>query len=120
MSAGALILGIHMLSAHARPGFETVTAGVYLQSSSGLTAGVLRNSEGRLSLYAGQTWHTSDGRFALTVGGITGYRSARVVPLVIPSMRVQLAPNTALRLSGLPQVQRGGSAALHLSIELSN
>lgn len=120
MSADAWIVGLHLLSAHAQPGFEAATVGLYAQAPSGLTAGVLRNSERRLSLYAGETWHTADGRWAITAGAITGYRGARVTPLLVPSLRLQLGDGAAARISLIPKPPReGGSSALHLSLELN-
>lgn len=50
------------------------TPGVYWRSGSGWTAGVVRNSYSRWSVYGGKTFETADGRFALTVGAVTGYR----------------------------------------------
>lgn len=69
------ILGLHLLSAHAHPGYDTVTPGLFVRSPGGITAGVLRNSVGRPGVYLGQTFETADGRFALTLGAITGYRT---------------------------------------------
>lgn len=119
MSAGADVwtLGLHLLSAHAQPGYETATVGVYAQAPGGLTVGALRNSERRLSVYAGQTWHTADGRWALTAGVITGYRSARVTPLLVPSVRLPLGPAATVRLGLIPKPRDGGSSALHVSVE---
>lgn len=116
-SADVWMLGLHLLSAHAQPGYEAATVGVYAQAPSGLTLGVLRNSERRLSLYAGHTWHTADGRWALTAGGITGYRSARVSPLLVPSLRVPLGDGSALRVSLIPKPRNGGSSAVHVGAE---
>jgi hypothetical protein len=111
-------LGLHLLSAHAAPGFEAATVGAYAQAPCGLTVGALRNSERRLSVYAGRTWHTADGRWALTAGGITGYRSAALTPLLVPSLRLPLSPASALRLSLIPKPPRaGGASALHASLE---
>lgn len=116
-SADVWILGLHLLSAHAQPGYEAATVGVYAQAPSGLTVGALRNSERRLSLYAGHTWQTADGRWSLTAGGITGYRSARLNPLLVPSVRVPLGGAAAARISLIPKPRNGGSSALHLSLE---
>lgn len=118
MSGAAWLLGIHLASAHAQPGFEAATVGVYAQDPQGVTLGVLRNSEGRVSVYAAQTWHSADGRWALTAGGISGYRHAAVSPLLVPSARVPLGESSALRVSLIPKPPRkGGSSALHLSLE---
>ncbi|RZI62321.1 MAG: hypothetical protein EOP37_03185 [Rubrivivax sp.] len=111
------LVGAHLASWHIKPGFESATYGVYARSCSGLTTGVLRNSEGGTSAYLAQTWSTADRRWSVTVGGITGYRSATVSPLVVPSYAMPLSARSALRLSFLPQSTRGGSAALHVSLE---
>lgn len=117
MSADAWTLGLHLLSAHVQPGYEAATVGVYAQAPGGLTVGALRNSERRLSFYAGRTWQTDDGRWALTAGGITGYRSARLAPLLVPSVRLQLGAGAAARISLIPKPRAGGSSAAHISLE---
>lgn len=58
--------------------YRDSTPGLYLRSDSGLTAGVVRNSYGRTSFYLGQTWTTSDERWSLTLGAITGYQYRKV------------------------------------------
>lgn len=69
-----IILGIHLLTAHSMPGYETVTPGIYTRHESGFSAGTYRNSIGRQSTYAGWTFETEDKRWALTVGAVTGYQ----------------------------------------------
>lgn len=64
-------LGLHLLTAHAMPGYEAVTPGIYARHESGATFGAYRNSIGRRSAYAG--WTFESGRFALTVGAVSGY-----------------------------------------------
>lgn len=122
VSVGAMAeptrVGLHLVSIHERAGFRTVTPGLYAEAADGLTLGALGNSEGRLSLYAARTWHTGDDRWSLTAGVITGYRSAKVTPLLVPSLRVPITSATAARLSLIPKPPReGGSSALHLSVE---
>lgn len=112
------VVGLHLASAHSRPGFEAANPGLYLKRDDGLTAGLLRNSYGRASLYAGWTLETTDGRLAVTVGAITGYPARSVSLLVAPSMHVPLAAGWGARLAVLPKPPiPGGAAALHLSIE---
>lgn len=111
------VVGLHLASAHSRGGYEAATVGMYVQHD-GLTAGVLRNSYGRMSAYAGWTLQTADARWAVTVGAVTGYPARRVSLLVAPSVRLPLAEGWAARLAYLPKPpQVGSSAALHLSIE---
>lgn len=117
MSAQAWVLGAHLLSAHAQPGYEAATVGLYARAPGGMTVGALRNSERSLSLYAGHTWQTADGRWALTAGVISGYSSARLNPLLVPSVRVPLGAAAAARISLIPKPRNGGSSAVHFSVE---
>ena len=111
-------VGLHMISIHQKSGFDTVTLGGYVTLENGATAGALQNSEGRLSVYAGRTWQTRDTRWALTVGGITGYRGSVVTPLVIPSVRLGLWQDVSLRIAAIPKPPgSGGSAAVHFALE---
>lgn len=112
---GATILGLHLLTAHAHGGYESRTPGIYFRDASCITAGAYRNSVGRLSIYAGCTLER--GRFALTLGGVTGYGGG-AMPLVIPSARIDLGGGFFLRAAVVPKPRRdGGSAALHFAIE---
>lgn len=115
-------LGAHLASAHARGGYEAATVGLYARAPDGLTLGLLRNSEGRASVYAAHTWESDDRRWALTAGLIAGYRAAPVSPLVVPSLRFpigrDLDQGPALRLAWIPKPRHeGGSSALHIAIE---
>lgn len=101
-----LIVGLHLLTAHAGPGYETATPGIYVMAPSGFTAGAYRNSYGRSSVYAGWTW--SADRYHVTLIGATGYRTAPVVPLVAAGIKVG-----DVRLSVLP----GRTAAFNISVE---
>jgi hypothetical protein len=114
-------VGLHLATQHlehSTQDLQTLTPGVYLRTESGFTAGSFRNSYSRSSVYAGWTWQTDDGRFALTAGAITGYSAAKVMPLVTPSVRFELAPGTYLRTAYVPKpLKHGHSSGLHLSIE---
>lgn len=117
MSAGAWLIGLHLMSAHAVPGYESATVGIYARAPQGWTAGVLRNSEGRASGYFGRT--TEWGPWALTVGTIGGYKRGGLQPLIAPSLRVWSAGDVAARLTLIPAPPHpGGAAALHLSLEV--
>ncbi|MCE2658321.1 MAG: hypothetical protein LW854_08735 [Rubrivivax sp.] len=114
------LAGAHLFSRHENAAaFKDGNRGAYVQHlRTGITAGIVRNSYGRTSAYLGHTWHTADGRFALTAGAITGYPDSPVSPLLIPSMRLPLTRNLAARLSYLPKPPRyGASSAVHLSVE---
>ncbi len=107
-------VGVHALSFHDKAGYSTFTPGIYCKTTSGWTAGALKNSEGRFGAYAGKTFETQSRVFAVTVGGITGYEAA-ITPLVVPSL---LVPNTGVRLSWLSKVPKTkGASALHISYE---
>lgn len=55
------------------------TPGLYVRTEHGWTAGIVpRNSYGFASVYLAQTIETADGRFALTLGAITGYQIRKV------------------------------------------
>lgn len=122
-AAAALTLGVHLATAHFggapnSPHVENVTPGIYLRTPSGLTAGVYSNSEGGTSAYLGQTYETDSRRFAITVGAVVGYRVAPVLPLVVPSVRVEITQHAAVRLS-YNNPLKGAPSGVHLSAELS-
>lgn len=115
----ATIIGLHLATAHAgNSALETATPGAYVQLAGGATFGAFRNSYGRGSAYAGYTWRTEDGRFALTAGAVTGYPARRVLPLLTPSVQLPLAGGYAARLAWLPrQPQVGTAHGLHFALE---
>jgi hypothetical protein len=106
MSYGAHLVSFHKPGSH----METVTPGAYvLHIPTGATLGAYRNSEGKLSAYAGVTLER--GPWQLTVGAVTGYNKRAVLPMLAPSykfdngMRVSLIPNPF------------GHSAIHVSKE---
>jgi hypothetical protein len=112
------VLGAHMATAHFGADLKAETPGLYARHSNGATAGFYRNSYGQWSTYAAWSWQTPGKTLALTVGAVTGYPAARVMPLVVPSARVPLWQGAALRLAYIPKPLRHGTAAgLHLAIE---
>lgn len=86
--AEAQTLGVNLVTAHSTPGFRIWTPGLYMRSDSGLTAGILRNSEGSWGAHAGKTWHTQAMGLPidLQAGLITGYKRAPVLPLATSSV----------------------------------
>lgn len=106
-------VGLHIGTVHSERGFNDVNPGVYVEHN-GYTAGVLKNSESRTSVYAGYTWHY--GNLGLTAGAITGYRRAQVMPLVTPSIRFNVGPG-AIRLAYLPKVDDTGAHGVHFTYE---
>lgn len=126
MDVGAWVIGLHLLSQHDPACYPThgrcerynnANSGIYARAPIGLTLGAYRNSYGRPTAYAGWTFETRDRRFALTVGGATGYPRAALVPLVAPSVRIGLTDTLALRLAGAPRVGKDSAAIVHLALE---
>ena len=81
--APAADLGIHLGTYHTRHGvYNNANPGVYVRADNGLTAGVYLNSLSKVSTYAGWTTSTQAGpvELSLTLGGITGYPVAHVLP----------------------------------------
>jgi len=116
-----VVLGLHLATAHfGGHDLNAVNPGVYVRHESGATAGTFRNSYRRQSAYAGWTFETPGRGLALTVGAITGYPAAKVMPMVAPSARLPLSSSGALRLAYIPKPLKSGTASgLHLSVEWS-
>lgn len=111
-TSASWLIGLHLFSLHAQPGMQTATVGVYAcHAPSGATLGLLRNSEGGASAYAGITLER--GPLAITLGAVTGYQRAAVLPLVVPSIQL----SGGFRLSMIPNPF--GAWALHVSAERS-
>lgn len=118
LSICACVIGLHLASAHRGGGYEAGTIGLYARAPTGLTFGLLRNSERRLSGYAGWTMETHGRDMAVTLGVITGYSSAPISPMLVPSVRIALGQGWAVRLAYVPKPRTPrGSDALHLTIE---
>lgn len=114
-------IGAHLGSYHFSGDFNNFNPGVYVYHN-GWTAGTYYNSERRQSVYAGYTaeWQLSEQwSAAVTVGAITGYQRAAVLPMAVPSLRWSIpgALGTAVRVSFVPPVGKGSSAVVHASIE---
>lgn len=89
--ASAWLLGLHLLTAHMKSGYEMATA---------------------------MTLSTKDCKWSITAGIVSGYPAAPIMPLLVPSRRFELDAETHLRLSVLPKPpQHGQTTALHLSFE---
>lgn len=117
-SAHAQTVGIHTISAHTNGGMNNVNPGVYVRLDN-VTFGTFRNSHRQQSAYLGYTF---DRRFgdvsaAVTVGGITGYPAASVMPMVVPSVAYHFGQH-AVRVGIVPKPPvHGSSAAVHLMFE---
>lgn len=118
IDCNAQTIGLHTISAHQHGGFSNVDPGIYVRSE-GWTGGIYRNSYRKISTYAGYTWETEGTiSFAVTVGAVTGYPAAPIMPLLVPSMAVHFGGD-AVRLGFVPRppTGAGSSAALHLMVE---
>lgn len=120
------LIGLHLWSTHFGACYDTTmgcrkyesaTTGVYARAPNGGTFGAYTNSYGKPSAYAGWTFETADRRFALLVGGVTGYERAAVLPLIVPSVRFEIAQRTALRIAGAPRFEKNGASVLHVALE---
>lgn len=111
------LIGLHLGTVHlpSTPPCD-LNPGIYVQTVGGATLGVYRNSECRTSVYTGVTFETDDKRWAVTLGAVTGYRVAKVVPLVVPSLRIPVTDSVAARASLLLNPM-GGASGVHLSVE---
>ena len=111
------LIGLHLGTVHlpSVPPCD-LNPGIYVQTTEGATLGVYRNSECRTSVYTGVTFETADQRWAVTLGAVTGYRIATVVPLVVPSVRLPISDSVAARASLLLNPM-GGASGVHLSLE---
>lgn len=115
-------IGLHVGSQHFGKNadqFNNFNPGVYVYHN-GWTAGTYYNSERKQSVYAGYTWeYDITHRLAVgaTLGVITGYSTAKVLPMLVPSASYRFAGSTSARLSFVPAVTKHGASALHLMIE---
>ena len=109
-------IGLHIGSHHfPSRDFSNFNPGAYVRLDNGLTAGGFYNSERRASFYGGYTveW----GIASVTVGAITGYRRANVMPLVIPSLRIARIGQADIRLAYLPKITSDGAHVIHFIAE---
>lgn len=105
------MIGIDLGTLHDHPqGLCNLNPGIYWITDSGLTAGLVRNSECRLGAWGGFT--RSAWVFSVTVGAVAGYRSAPVLPLLVPSVTVD-----RFRITYLPRYTGSQSGGIHLSVE---
>jgi hypothetical protein len=115
------LIGMQLASAHYGTGasdLEWATPGIYAVHPSGATASVYRNSHGRASVMAGYTWQWLDGRLALTLGAVTGYGAASVLPVLLPSLRLPLQDGWGLRVTLVPPIKEPAvTGAITLGID---
>lgn len=124
MIAALLVVGAHLATAHSQPGFEGVNPGLYVQAGA-VSGGVYRNSHARTSVWAGYSVHSRrldlglvGVRAAGTVGAVTGYPRAAVMPMINASLAVDAGGPVAIRFTAIPNPLPKGAHALHVSIEV--
>lgn len=107
MTCAALILGLHLATAHVRTDLNNYNPGVYARCDA-YVAGAYYNSVRRTTVYAGYVFPV--GPVDVMVGAATGYGALR--PILVPSVR--FGPMRLHLLLPSSATARGG---VHLSIE---
>lgn len=114
-------MGLHLHSVHDNKKFCDSTPGAYVKLTNGFTLGMYKNSEcANYSVYAGVTFERNvfeNVSVGLTAGVVTGYALAPVIPLLVPSVAVQLNNKVALRFTFAPKIADGGANAVNFAIE---
>lgn len=112
----SLIISVHLLSLHDTPGFNSVTPGFSIREpATGLTIGALKNSEGRDSVFMGKLMEHKN--YGLFVGVISGYKYAPVLPMIVPSYKINIGQDIDIRFSYLAKINAQGANVFHFSIE---
>lgn len=119
-----MIIGTHLYTLHDNPGFQNNTPGIYARFDNGTTLGLVRNSEDGDSAYLAWTPETNTLTIgpakvsaAISLGGMVGYKSCTVCPLVVPSVAHHITDNWRVRISRLFKYNEQGSGGWHLSTE---
>lgn len=111
MICAALALGLNLGTYHfdRESHFREFNPGIYAVCDD-LAAGVYLNSQSHASIHAGKVFKL--GPVDIEVGLVTGYQSAPVLPLVIPSMRFG-----SVRIGLIPPVHPKVKGGLTFSAE---
>jgi hypothetical protein len=121
-------VGVHLVSHHSsyRQPWNDTNPGLYARWSNGLTLGTLRNSERAQSVYAAwsKDWPllqtpSASVHAGITLGAVSGYQRAPLLPLVAPSLRIGIGAHAGLRTTLLLNPTKTGASAVHLSAEWS-
>ena len=105
---------------------KTESPGIYVKSEDGFILGGYRNGERKISIYSGWQFETSDGVYAVALGGVTGYSRGSVVPLIIPSVRLYASDTTECRTGNcsevrlsfyIPKLERNRTNAIRVMLE---
>lgn len=97
-------IGIHAYTLHSDSQFCNNNPGLYYRTGD-YVVGAYKNSEcEKVSFYAGRVF--SFGVLDITLGAVTGYKMAPVLPLVVPSVlvgnvRIGLVPDAKLRFNNV-------------------
>lgn len=121
-----ITVGIHMFSYHDKPGYNNTNPGLYLKYRH-WTVGTYFNSLKKNSTYFGYNFeYPLKDRFVdsldLTLGVITGYQkkigNLNVSALVVPSVRIDVAQKTSIRITYVPRIREyNDTNVIHLSLE---
>lgn len=118
--ACAAEIGVHLVSQHyPKRTYNNNNPGMYFRADNGITAGFYDNSYNQWSVYAGYTyhWNVKGWEPAVTLGAITGYPKASVMPVAVPTLATPPLIETArLRLGYKPKVGRNSSDVIHLIV----
>jgi opacity protein-like surface antigen len=115
------VIGVNLVSAHSKPGYQNVNPGLYFRLDNGLAGGAFRNSENRPVGWLGYSkdWAITE---HFGVGGVVGvahgYSRRPLGPAALPSAWLDVGPARA-RLTFLPALAGNKVAALHLSVEFA-
>jgi len=115
-----MITGIDLYTIHQNSdGLRNETPGFYAVLENGVSFGALYNSHARLSVWAGYSIETNTLTISkipvsagLIVGGITGYKAAPVLPLLLPSIKIW-----NIRASYIMKTKENQGSAIHFSYE---
>lgn len=106
------IIGIHLYTYHFSGNYNNYNPGAYVVHKN-IVAGAYYNSEKAWSAYGGYVFkEVFNSPIDVTVGLVTGYKDYKVLPLIIPSIRVF----DHLRFSLVPNIRKDGWG-VHFSLE---
>jgi len=119
--AHADTIGVNLFSAHEDSKYCNDTPGVYYANTEGYTLGVYKNSEcKKFSTYVGRTFETVGIIGAsITLGAVTGYKYADVLPFVIPSITIRASQEFFARISFLPAISNDGKNIIYSGVNFA-
>ena len=122
----ALTLGVNVGTYHFvdQNKHNNINPGLYLKCSlttnlkHGVVMGVYKNSQYNTSLHAGYNYSLPY-NFDITLGVVSGYSYASIVPVVLPSWSYKNESGLVTRLSFIPHIPGKVDGGIHLSFERS-